>query len=204
MTAPPTHRAPGDRLAQSSRAATDGEPSTPGEVVLGRRVRVEQRSLTRRDGRTELREMVVHPGAVVLLPVLDDGRLVLIRNYRFAIDQTLLELAAGTRERDDNGELEDIALCAARELEEETGYRATSLEPLLGFFPTPGMSDEFMHVFLARGLRKTAQRLDPAEQIEVELLSVAEVLECIRTQQIRDAKTIAAVLYFSLSREARD
>ncbi|MDB4977487.1 MAG: hypothetical protein JWN48_5828 [Myxococcaceae bacterium] len=160
-------------------------------VVIGRRVRIEQRRLPRRDGRVEVRDMVVHPGSVVLLPILDDGRLVLIRNRRFAVERTLLELCAGTLEPG-----EDPSTCAARELEEETGYRARELTPLLSFYPSPGVSNERMHVFVARGLVATAQKLDQSEQIVVELLTPADVLARIRSLEIEDAKTIAAVLYF--------
>jgi ADP-ribose pyrophosphatase len=172
------------------------QESTNDEVVKGRTVHVQQRVLTRRDGRRELREMVVHPGSVVVLPLLADGRIVMIRNRRFTVERTLLELCAGTREVGHDGEPEDIAQCAARELEEETGYRASVLEPLLAFYPSPGLSNELMHVFVARGLVKTEQQLDQSEQIEVELLTPQAVLECIRRQEICDAKTIAAVLYF--------
>jgi ADP-ribose pyrophosphatase len=160
-------------------------------VVVGRRVRVEERRVPRRDGQVELREMVVHPGSVVLLPLLDDGRLVMIRNRRFAVERTLLELCAGTLEPG-----EDVALCAARELEEETGYRARQLTELLSFFPSPGISNERMHVFVARGLSVSAQQLDQSEQIEVEPLPLSDVLARIRAHEIEDAKTIAAVLYF--------
>ncbi|MEY4509976.1 MAG: hypothetical protein RLZZ450_2098 [Pseudomonadota bacterium] len=169
---------------------------TDEQVVVGRRVKVVERVLTRSDGRKELREMVVHPGSVVLLPVLDDGRIVMIHNRRFAVESTLLELCAGTRELGPDGEPEDVVSCAARELEEETGYRASELVPLLSFYPSPGMSSEHMFVFVARGLLQTSQKLDPTEHIEVVLLTLDQVLERIRLNQIRDAKTIAAVLYF--------
>lgn len=162
------------------------------EPVRGRRVHVEERRLVRRDGRVELREMVVHPGAVVLLPLLDDERVVLIENHRFTVDKTLLELPAGTLEPG-----EDPAACAARELEEETGYRAATLEPLLAFYPSPGLGDERMHVFVARGLTKTAQKLDQTEQIEVCVYPLSEALSHIRRRRIEDAKTIAALLYFA-------
>jgi ADP-ribose pyrophosphatase len=161
------------------------------DIVIGRRLRVEQRRLARRDGRIELRDMVVHPGSVVLLPVLDDGCLVLIRNRRFAVERTLLELPAGTCEQD-----EEPSLCALRELEEETGFVAGRLEPLLAFYPSPGSSSERMHVFVARALHKTAQQLDQSEQIEVQPMSLSDVLASIRANEIEDAKTIAAVLYF--------
>jgi len=161
------------------------------DLVIGRRVKIEQRVLARRDGRRELRELVVHPGSVVLLPLLEDGRIVMIRNHRWAVDRTLLELPAGTLEPG-----EDPAVCAARELEEETGYRAAQLEPLIGFFPAPGGSDERMALFLARGLAASEQKLDQTEQIEVVPLALNDVLARIRANEIEDAKTIASVLYF--------
>lgn len=161
------------------------------ELVIGRRLRVEERRLARRDGRVELRQMVVHPGSVVILPLLDDGRIVLIRNRRFTVERTLLELPAGTREPG-----EEPSLCAARELEEETGYAAGSLEPLLAFYPSPGTSDERMSVFVARGLSARAQQLDPSEQITVEPHTLSEALGLLRAGEIEDAKTIAALLYY--------
>ncbi len=161
------------------------------ECVQGRRIQVAERRVARRDGRTELREMVVHPGSVIVLPLLSDGRLVLIRNRRFTVGRTLLELPAGTLEAG-----EEPISCAARELEEETGYRATQLEPLLAFYVAPGVSDERMHAFLARGLTEAEQQLDETEQIEVVPLTLAEVLERIRRLEIEDANTIAVVLFF--------
>lgn len=161
------------------------------DIVIGRRVKVEQRVLARRDGRRELREVMVHPGSVVLLPRLDDGRIVMIRNHRFAVERTLLELPAGTREGD-----EAPHLCAARELEEETGYRAAVLREVIGFFPAPGSSTERMQLFVADELTKTAQHLDQTEQIEVVPLPLDEALAKIRDNQIEDAKSIASLLYF--------
>lgn len=167
-----------------------------GEVVLrGRRFDVERREVPARGGGTELRELVVHPGSVVLLPVLDDGRLVLIRNHRHVLGEVLWELPAGTRERG-----EEPRVCAARELEEETGYRARRLEPLLDFYLAPGVSDERMWAFRAEGLEPTAQRLDATEQIEVHPTAPEAVVEMIRRGEIVDAKTVATVLFHLLPR----
>src|SRR5687768_5614517 len=143
----------------------------PDVVFRAKRFHIERRPLTRHDGTTEYREVLVHPGSVVLLPLLDDGRVVLIKNERFSVGRTLWELPAGTREAN-----EDPALCAARELEEETGYRAQTITPLFSFYPTPGVSDERMHAFVARGLVKTQQSLDPVERIEPVPTTVDEVL----------------------------
>lgn len=166
-------------------------------VLVGSRFNVERRWLPRRDGGSEPREVVVHPGSVVILPLLADGRIVMIRNQRFSIGRTLWELPAGTR---DPGE--PVAVCAARELEEETGYRAQSLVPLLEFYPAPGIADERMHAFVATGLVQVAQQLDATEQIEVFPLSPDEVLRMLKAGEIEDAKSIAVLLMHRLRAES--
>jgi ADP-ribose pyrophosphatase len=163
----------------------------PEVLVRGSRFNVERRQVPRRDGGSELREVVVHPGSVVILPLLDDGRIVLIRNARFSVNRTLWELPAGTREPG-----EPVERCAARELEEETGYRARELRQLLAFYPAPGIADERMCAFLASGLEPTHQQLDATEQIEVHPTEVAQVVRMIKAGEIEDAKTIATVLFW--------
>lgn len=165
--------------------------SKPEVVFRAKRFHIERRSIVRNDGGTESRDVLVHPGSVVILPLLDDGRMVLIQNERLSIGRVLWELPAGTREP-----AEDPALCAARELEEETGYRAQSFAPIFSFYPTPGISDERMYAFVARGLVKTQQSLDPTERIIPSIKSVDEVLRMIKMGEIEDAKTIATVLFW--------
>jgi ADP-ribose pyrophosphatase len=171
------------------------EPKSPEILLQGKRFRVERRQIPTRDGGREAREFIVHPGSVVLLPLVSDERLLLIRNRRFSVQKTLWELPAGTLEPG-----EDPAACAPRELEEETGHRAGRLTPLFDFYPAPGVSDERMFAFVARDLVRTAQRLDPTEQIEVHERSVDEVLAMIRGREIEDAKTIATVLFWYVNR----
>src|SRR5690606_20744737 len=151
---------------------------------------VEERTVLRQ-GQHLTRHIVVHPGVAVILPLLDDGRLVLIENERVSVDRKLLELPAGTLE---SGEAPIV--CAARELEEETGYVAGRLEPLLEVLASPGICDERMHVFVARELRPTAQRLDEGELIDPVILSWEEVIAAIGDGRIEDAKTVASILYF--------
>jgi ADP-ribose pyrophosphatase len=136
------------------------------------------------------RERIVHPGAVVLLPVLEDGRYVLIRNGRFAIGQTLWELAAGTLEAG-----EDPAACAGRELIEETGYRAGRIERLSVFYSSPGICTEQMHAFLATDLEEVGQQLEAVEQIEPVSVDPSEAMAMIQDGRIQDGKTIATILY---------
>ena len=141
------------------------------------------------DGRAVEREIVRHPGGAVILPRLDDGRLVLIRNRRISVGESLWELPAGTR-----GPGEDLAEVARRELQEETGYRAARIEPFGWFLTTPGFTDERIDAFLAEGLVPGPQRLDAGEWIQVEPLPLEEVLSMIDDGRICDAKTIAVVL----------
>ncbi len=141
------------------------------------------------------REIVVHPGAVVILPFVSEAEIVMVHNLRHAVGRELLELPAGTLE--DGEEPMD---CARRELEEETGYRAGSIEPLCEFYTGPGICTELMHAFVARDLTKTEQRLDRTEQIRVELLSMDRALKMIAEGRISDGKTIAALSTYRLQR----
>lgn len=142
-----------------------------------------------RDGDREIRRDIVrHPGAVAIVAELADGRLALVRNYRISVDQRLLELPAGKLEPD-----ESPRDAAARELVEETGFRARSIEPLGEFFTSPGFADERMYVFVARGLEQFGQRLEPGESIQVELVAAEDALAMSRDGRIIDGKTIAGL-----------
>lgn len=143
------------------------------------------------DGREHSREVVRHPGAVTILPILDDGRICLIQNYRVSVGQTLIELPAGTLEPN-----EDPAVAAARELTEETGYRAERIELLAVFYMSPGILDEKMHFYVATGLRPGPQALDPAEDIVPLRASWSAILTMLRDGRIQDAKSMSALLYY--------
>ena len=147
-----------------------------------------------RDGGMHDYEIVVHPGAVVVLPLLDGGRCVLIRNFRHAIDQELWELPAGTLDAAD----EPPEQAARREVEEETGYQAERLFEMGAFYSSPGFMTEKLYAFVAAGLTKTRQRLEPTERIHVEVVGVEEALEMIRDGRIVDAKTIVTLLRWNL------
>jgi ADP-ribose pyrophosphatase len=146
------------------------------------------------DGRETTREIVRHPGAVVIVPLLPDGRVVLLRQYRYAVSQILWELPAGTLDQ----AAESIPACAHRELEEETGYRAGRLTPLGDFFTAPGFADERMYAFLAEDLHPTRQNLDSDEFIDVVPLTWSELRAKIAAHEIRDAKTLAALYLYHL------
>jgi len=162
-------------------------------LLRATRFEVVRKVQTTPDGKTLAREIVCHPGSVVLLPLLEDGRVVLIRNYRVAVEDWLVELPAGTLSRG-----EEPLAAAHRELAEETGYRARSLELLLSFYPSPGILDERMHLFLATGLDPGPTELDAGEQIEPCLVPWPEALQMARDGRIRDAKTLTGLLYYEV------
>ncbi|HXL22771.1 MAG TPA: NUDIX hydrolase [Candidatus Dormibacteraeota bacterium] len=137
------------------------------------------------------REVITHPGSVVVLPLLPDGRILLIRQYRHATRQYLWELVAG---RIDAGESPREA--AAREMIEETGYRVKKLKIFLDVFPTPGFLEERMYILLAEGLTPGQARPEDDEKITAKAFSRAQIESMIRTGKLRDAKTIAGVLYY--------
>jgi ADP-ribose pyrophosphatase len=137
------------------------------------------------------REMITHPGSTVVLPVLADGRVLLIRQYRHAARQFLWELVAG---RIDKGESPRQA--GKRELIEETGYRAKRFRVFLDFFPTPGFLEERMFILLASGLKKGQATPEEDERIETRAYGRKQLEQMIQARIIRDGKTIAGLLYY--------
>lgn len=164
---------------------------TPDSDVMfrGRIFRVERVHQRTSEGESLTREVVRHPGSVVILPFVDPDHVCLIRNYRVAIGDWLLELPAGTREI---GEAPEVT--ARRELEEETGYQCDRLEPRLRFFPAPGILDEEMHLFIASGLHSGAPHRESGEEMENVVLRVEDAIRRARSGEIRDAKTILGLL----------
>jgi ADP-ribose pyrophosphatase len=137
------------------------------------------------------REVITHPGSVVVLPVLPDGRILLIQQYRHAAHQYLWELVAG---RIDPGESPREA--ATRELVEETGYRAKSLRVFLYMFPTPGFLEEKMYILLAEGLTAGEAEPEDDEKIISQAYNRKKLEEMIRTGKLRDAKSVAGILFY--------
>lgn len=168
---------------------------SPKILLQARRFRVEQVVQTTPDGVEHVRDVVRHPGAVVILPILDDGRVCFVKEYRVAVNQTLIELPAGTLEPG-----EDTAENARRELAEETGYRAGRIEHLLTFCMSPGILDEKMHLYLATQLQPGEMALEAGEDIQPLLCSWKESLEMVRRGDIRDAKTLVGLMYYEMFR----
>ncbi len=140
-------------------------------------------------GNIKDRFVVRHPGAVVILPVLDDGRLVLVEQYRHAIGQTILEFPAGTLERD-----EDPLVCAKREIREEIGYAADEWIEIGTLFPAPGFCDEKQFLYLGKKLRPERLDCDEDEVITVVTLTLAEVKEAILSGRLCDGKSLSIFL----------
>jgi ADP-ribose pyrophosphatase len=160
------------------------------EVVhVGRRIRVEVNTFRAPDGTAIRRDAIRHPGAVVILPVLDAERVVLLRNFRFVVGDTLWEVPAGTVEPN-----EPLATCAARELLEETGYRAARWRSLGFLYASPGVLDEKLHLFVAEELTPGPAKPEPDEQLEPVVLRLDDAVGMCLDGTIRDAKTVTALL----------
>jgi ADP-ribose pyrophosphatase len=143
------------------------------------------------NGKTTTRDIVDHPGAVAIVPILEDGRILLVKQYRYSTGKELLEIPAGTLEK---GEAPDT--CARRELREETGYTAGSMKKVLAMYMAPGYSNEVIHLYFATGLKAGESKTEEDEDIIIEAYGPDELLEMMEKNTIEDAKTIAGVLSF--------
>ncbi|HWB54883.1 MAG TPA: NUDIX hydrolase [Tepidisphaeraceae bacterium] len=159
----------------------------------GKKVRLEIHHLENDEGKRFTREVVVHPGAVVVLPFITPERILMQRNKRYAVGQILVELTAGTLEKGENP-----MNCAGRELREETGYLAGKLKLIGSFYSSPGVLSEKLHAFAAYDLRKSKQDLDEGEELEVFEVDFTDAIKMIRTGEIQDAKTIATLLMYEM------
>jgi ADP-ribose pyrophosphatase len=163
--------------------------NSPDLLLTTKRFSVVRHSLVSKDGKQYFKETIEHPGAVVILAIDDESRVVMIKNHRVAVDATLWELPAGTLDRD-----EAPQLTAARELQEETGYTAKKFESIGKFWMSPGILRELMHCYVATGLQRGSSALEVGEEIETHLIPLEECLAMIDRGEIIDAKTIAVLL----------
>ncbi|HAL31599.1 MAG TPA: NUDIX hydrolase [Lachnospiraceae bacterium] len=145
------------------------------------------------DGQVEEYVACVHKGASAVVPVLPDGRILMVHQYRYAIDRETIEIPAGGR----NGTEEPFETAAKRELEEETGYTTdSSLEHLITIATAIAYCNEIIEVYVAKDLRKTSQHLDPDEYIDVEAFVVEDLVDMIYSGRIQDSKTIASIMAY--------
>lgn len=161
------------------------------QVFNGRLISVRVDTVRTDSGREATREVVEHPGAVAILPVTDDGRLILVRQFRYAIGREIVEVPAGTREP---GEPDEVT--AVRELREEVGVEADKVELLARYFISPGWCNEQIAVFRATGLREVGAQPDQDEVIELVTISPDDLPALIASGDIADAKTITAILLY--------
>src|SRR5262245_2571565 len=158
----------------------------PREIVhTGRKIKVALDTSPGPNGETIRRDIILHPGAVVILPVLDRDHICLLRNFRFVVNQTLWEVPAGTLEVG-----EPVPKAAERELLEETGYTAARWRSLGYFYPSPGVMDERMHLLVAEGLTPGLARPEVDEQLEPVTVTWAEALKMCFDGSIHDLKTV--------------
>jgi len=165
------------------------------EIFSGRIISLHLQDVELPNGKQSKREIIKHPGAVAIIAVTDENKVVMVEQYRKALERTIVEIPAGKLEKGENPEY-----CARRELEEETGYECSCLELVTSFYTSPGFADEIVHVYFAKGLTKKedAAGLDEDEFVNLEELTLEEAKSYITEQKIFDAKTIFAVQYLQL------
>lgn len=189
-------------MAERPAPISPGQPGEPDQHLVERRVgdsrlvhqggflEVRRDQILLPDGSQAWREYIVHPGAVAIVPLLDDGRIVLERQYRYPLQQVLLEIPAG---KIDPGE--SAAACACRELREETGYQARQWALAGRMHSAPAYSTEFIEIWFARGLVAGPARLDEGEFIELQLVAQTDLDRLAADGLLTDAKTLIALLW---------
>jgi ADP-ribose pyrophosphatase len=205
----PTHRPELDELlaklevADTTLAETVIERKT---LYRGRYMTFETDRVVRSDGLESGRDLVIHPGAVAILPLDDHGRLLCVRQFRVAAGGAMLEIPAGTLDVFEDGTVEEPEVAAHRELEEETGYRAGSMERLTGFWTAPGFSTEYLTLYLATDLRPADDnRLGPDEDERLELTRIdwRVAVAAVEAGLVEDAKSVAGILWLARRLEAQ-
>lgn len=146
------------------------------------------------DGRISYYDFIGHKGAAAVVPVTDEGKLIMVRQYRNALDRFTLEIPAGGL----NGADEPTIVCAARELEEETGYSSEDLELLITVRTTIAFCNEKIDIYVAKNLKPSHQHLDEGEFVEVEAYTIDELVEMVYNGTIEDAKTVSAILAYKM------
>ena len=189
--------APSEQSPEPPPFATGDSALTGEETLSSRRlyegavVRLRVDRVRMPSGREAVREVVEHRGTVTIVAVNGEGQVLLVQQHRYPTGRSLLELPAGTLDRDEAPEA-----CAARELEEETGFRAGRVRRLGGFFLAPGYSTEYIQAYLATDLEPGSAGGDEDEDIQVLSLPLAEVLRMVETGELEDAKSLASLLLY--------
>ncbi|MFC0473377.1 NUDIX hydrolase [Halalkalibacter kiskunsagensis] len=163
------------------------------EIYKGRVIDLQVEEVELPNGKTSTREIVKHPGAVAILPITKQGKLVLVRQFRKALNKTIVEIPAGKLEAGENP-----SDSAKRELEEETGYKTDQLELLLSFYTSPGFADELIYLYWTDQLEKGFTNMDDDEFLDILEVTLEEAEQMIEDQMIHDAKTVYAVQYLKM------
>jgi ADP-ribose pyrophosphatase len=158
-------------------------------IYDGRIVKLHRKTVQLPNGSEAKREIVIHPGAVAVVPLFSDNRVALVRQFRLPAKQVLLEVPAGTLEPNENPD--DAVI---RELREETGFRPSKIEKIGGIFVAPGYTTEYIHLYMAQGLTKDELEKDADEFIDVTVIALSEALEKIFNGEIRDAKSVSSLM----------
>lgn len=170
------------------------------EIFKGRIIDLYVEEVELPNGKTSSREIVKHPGAVAVIAITPENKIVMVEQFRKPLGRTLVEIPAGKLEKGEQPEA-----TARRELEEETGYTCGELQPLISFYTSPGFADELVHLFIAENLEKltNAAELDEDEFLEVMEVTLEEAQEMMQNKRIFDAKTAYAVQYLQLKQALR-
>uniref|UniRef100_UPI00402B05D2 ADP-ribose pyrophosphatase n=1 Tax=Bacillus methanolicus TaxID=1471 RepID=UPI00402B05D2 len=165
------------------------------QIFSGRVVKLQVDDVELPNGQTSKREIVRHPGAVAVIAITNENKIVMVEQYRKPLEKSIVEIPAGKLEKG-----EDPRITALRELEEETGYECEQMEWLISFATSPGFADEIIHIYVAKGLSKkeNAAGLDEDEFVDLIELTLDEALQYIKEQRIYDSKTVIAVQYLQL------
>ncbi|MGI6777997.1 MAG: NUDIX domain-containing protein [Acetivibrionales bacterium] len=159
------------------------------KIFQGKILDLELHTVALPNGKESTREIVLHPGAAVVIPISENGELYMVRQYRKPLEKVMLELPAGKL---DPGEAP--IECAKRELKEETGLEARVIEHIVSVYSTPGFSNEVLHMFIAKGLEQGDACADEDEFISTEKISIGKLIEKVLDKEITDAKTIIGIL----------
>lgn len=180
---------------ECSKMSLEEKTLSSEKIFSGKVVNLQIDEVELPNGKTAKREIIKHPGAVAIIAVTDENKVVMVEQYRKALEKMIIEIPAGKLEKN-----EEPWICAKRELEEETDYDCESLELLTSFYTSPGFADEIIHVFIAKGLKKKedAAGLDEDEFVNLMELTLEEALQAVKEKRIYDAKTIFAVQYLQL------
>ncbi|MDQ0481890.1 NUDIX domain-containing protein [Guptibacillus hwajinpoensis] len=163
-------------------------------IYEGRIINVRVEDVELPNGKSSKRELIDHPGAVAVIAITPDNKILAVRQYRKALKKAIVEIPAGKLEP---GEKPEVT--AVRELEEETGYTCESLDKLISFYTSPGFANELVHLYVAKGLEKKGeQAADEDEFLDVLHLSLEEMEEMLETEEIHDAKTAYALMYLKM------